>query len=424
MYPKMNSRAWRVPVALALSMSVSGGTVLAAGLTLHAAEQLALKNDYTLQAIEARGESMQERSVAAAQLPDPQFKIGFANLPTDTFRLDQEPMTQAVVGLRQAFPRGRTLALSGERLRESAARNDAEAQDRRQQVLLEVRKAFTQVYLHRRRQEILRQSEAVFSDLAAITRDYYASGRAHQQDVVQARLELSKVEERLSRIRQDEQEARAKLAGWIGAAAWGEIDSRWPQLAQPAKAQVIIDGLKNHPRLLAWQHEIERSRTTEDIARQAYKPGFAVDLSYGGRAGENMDGSSRADLFSVMVTMDVPLFTKNRQDRMLASDIAATAATRYARDDTYRSMKASVETYAASLEHEQERLRMYKDTLLPQAAYNAETAFEDYQDAVNDLTTLLRARIGEYELKLSDAALRADEIITRAQLLYLQGETS
>jgi hypothetical protein len=43
---------------------------------------------------------------------------------------------------------------------------------------------------------------------------------------------------------------------------------------------------------------------------------------------------------------------------------------------------------------------------------------------VDDLTTLMRARIGEYELKLSHAALRADEIITRARLLYLQGEIS
>ena len=39
-------------------------------------------------------------------------------------------------------------------------------------------------------------------------------------------------------------------------------------------------------------------------------------------------------------------------------------------------------------------------------------------------TSRLPERIGEYELKLSHAALRADEIITRARLLYLQGEIS
>jgi outer membrane protein TolC len=87
-------------------------------------------------------------------------------------------------------------------------------------------------------------------------------------------------------------------------------------------------------------------------------------------------------------------------------------------------MKARVEEYAATLASEQERLGFYQDYLLPQAAFNAETAFEDYRDAVGDLTTLMRARIGEYELKLNNAALRADEIITRARLLYFQGATS
>ena len=122
--------------------------------------------------------------------------------------------------------------------------------------------------------------------------------------------------------------------------------------------------------------------------------------------------------------MDIPLFTKNRQDRLLASSIADTSATEFARDDIYRSMKARIEENAATLEREQQRLELYQQQLLPQAAYNAEAAFEAYQNAVDDLTTLMRARIGEYELKLSHVSLRADEIITRARLLYLQGETS
>ena len=59
----------------------------------------------------------------------------------------------------------------------------------------------------------------------------------------------------------------------------------------------------------------------------------------------------------------------------------------------------------------------------PGGAY-LDISFEAYQDAVDDLTTLMRARIGEYELKLDHANLRADEIMTRARLLYLQGEAS
>lgn len=399
-------------------------TIYAAELTITEASQLAVKSDYTLQAIGARSRSMSELAVATEKLPDPKLKLGFANLPTDTFNLGQEPMTQAVIGVQQMFPRGQTRSLNSARLNESVARNDAEALDRHYLILTAVREEYTRIFLHRERQRILQQSLIVFTDLAEITRDYFATGRAHQQDVVQAQLELSKVQERLIGMQQQEEQARARLAERIGADAFRELDSDWPHISQPEPAQQIITGLTEHPRLRAWQHEIAKSRTSEEIARQAYKPGFAVDLAYGGRSGQNTNGTNRSDLLSVFVTMDVPLFTKNRQDRVLAASIADTSAVEYVRDDIYRSMKARVEEHTATLTREQERLDFYREYLLPQAAYNAETAFEDYQDAVGDLTNLMRARISEYELKLGHAALRADEIITRAKLLYFQGETS
>jgi outer membrane protein TolC len=396
----------------------------AAGLNIEEAAQLALKNDYTLQAIEARGRSMSELSVAAQSLPDPKLRVGLANLPTDSFSFSQEPMTQAVIGVQQAFPRGQTRSLKSARLDASIARSEAEAEDRARQVLLAVRRDFTQVFLHQERQKIVAQSIDVFSDLADITRDYYASGRSHQQDVVQAELELSRVRERLVRMRQQEEEARARLAERIGADAWRDLDPQWPQVADPVAMEASIQQLAGHPRLLAWQHEITKARTDEDIARQAYKPGFAVDLAYGGRSGQNMDGSQRSDFLSVFVSMDIPLFTKNRQDRVLASSIEETSATELARHDAYRSMKAQIEELAATLRHERERLSLYEEHLLPQAAFNAETAFQEYQDAVGDLTSLMRARIGEYEIRLDYASLRAEEIITRSRLLYLQGESS
>lgn len=422
MYQSIANAVFSRTVAILLLLS-SAGNSFAANLTINEAEQLAIKGDYSLLAIKARSQSMSELAVASGKLPDPQLKLGLSNLPTDTFNLGQEAMTQAVIGVRQQFPRGQTRALSSARINESVARSDAEAENRKHMIVQAVREQYTRIYLHRERQRILQQSLIIFTDLAEITRDYYATGRAHQQDVVQAQLELSKVKERLAGMQQQEEEARARLAEWIGTDAYRDLEPQWPPVAQPAPVQQIIAGLAEHPRMRAWQHEVAKARTSEEIARQAYKPGFAVDLAYGGRGGQNPDGTNRADFLSVFVTMDIPLFTKNRQDRVLASSIADTSATQFVRDDIYRAMKARADQLGATLAREQERLRLYKEYLLPQAAFNAAAAFEAYQDAIDDLTTLMRARIGEYELKLSHAALRADEVITRSRLLYLQGDT-
>lgn len=424
MYYSLAAKAFYRTFTVALLMLSNAQNLFAAELTIDEAGQLALTNDYQLRAIAARSEALTEMSIASKALPDPKLKLGFANLPTDSFDLDQEPMTQAVIGVRQMFPRGQTRSLNSARLDESVSRNDAEALDRQYLLLLGVREEYMEIFLHRERQGILQQSLAVFSDLAEITRDYFATGRAQQQDVVQSQLELSRVQERLIGIKQQEEQARARLAEKIGSDAFRELDPNWPLISQPAPAEQIIAGLAEHPRLRAWQHEIARSRTSEEIARQAYKPGFAVDLAYGNRSGQNIDGSNRSDFLSVFVTMDIPLFTNNRQDRVLAASIADTSAVEYGRDDVYRSMKSKVEGHSAKLSREQERLKLYEEYLLEQAGYNAEAAFEDYQDAVGDLTALMRARIGEYELKLAYAALRAEEAITRVRLLYFQGETS
>ena len=64
---------------------------------------------------------------------------------------------------------------------------------------------------------------------------------------------------------------------------------------------------------------------------------------------------ARADLFSVMVVMDLPLFHKNRQDRYTAASVAETSAALFERDDMLRRMRSEVELHAATLQRQQER---------------------------------------------------------------------
>ncbi len=65
---------------------------------------------------------------------------------------------------------------------------------------------------------------------------------------------------------------------------------------------------------------------------------------------------------------------------------------------------------------------MFENSLLPEAAFNSEATFEAYQSAIEDMTTLLRARITEFDLQLEHANLQADVLESQARLLYLEGE--
>src|SRR4030066_159891 len=83
------------------------GTVL----TLTQAESLAQPHAPWLAHHRTNADAAAERAVYASRLPDPQLVLGALNVPTDTWKFDREDMTMTMVGLRQSFPPGDTLAL-------------------------------------------------------------------------------------------------------------------------------------------------------------------------------------------------------------------------------------------------------------------------------------------------------------------------
>jgi len=393
-------------------------------LDLATAESLALGADPSVESLRSRQAALNELEVAAGQLPDPMLKMGVMSLPTDSFQLGQEPMTQVAFGVVQKFPRGDSRELRAEQFSERATGLNEQARDLELRVVLSVREEFLEVLKQRRLAEINRQAEAAFSDLEEITRDYYATGGAQQQDVLQAAVELAKVRERAQRIAEEEDRSRARLATWIGDDAWRPLDGGWPTIAEPAPLEAEKNNLANHPRLRALHQEVVVADTAVELAEQAYKPEFSVDLAYGGRGGTNADGSSRSDLLSVMVMMDLPLFTGKRQDRTVAASVAESSAAAFARDDVYRRMRSEVDLHNRTLARQRQRLALFEDSLLPEARSNAEAAFQAYQAALEDMTTLMRARITEFDLQLDYVRLLTESLKTRARLLYLEGGES
>jgi hypothetical protein len=94
----------------------------------------------------------------------------------------------------------------------------------------------------------------------------------------------------------------------------------------------------------------------------------------------------------------------------------------YSRDDLLRRMSSEIDFHAASLAGLNERMRLFESTLLPEAEFSSESSLGAYQSSIESLTTLLRARITEFDLQLEYVRLQAETIKTNARLLYLQGE--
>ena len=75
-------------------------------LSLEHAVQLAIQHDPQLKGNAYREQGFKAQSDAAAYWENPQISASLQNLPTDGFAVNQEPMTQFKVGLKQQLPRG------------------------------------------------------------------------------------------------------------------------------------------------------------------------------------------------------------------------------------------------------------------------------------------------------------------------------
>lgn len=392
------------------------------GLTLRQAETIALSADPVVESYLATSRAQLSESVAASTLPDPKLNFGIFNLPVDSFSTSIEPSTQIRLGITQAFPRGDTLNINQQKSEWLSKSSVAKSEHSKRKILRDLRETFLNLYYEIEAGDIINETRAIFSRLVTITEAQYAAGRANQQDVIQADLELSRLEDRAIRIKSKEDEYRAQLAQWINAQAWNPIATHFPELTTLPDIDDVSQLLTQHPSVLIETAKIEASRKSTDLARQDYKPGFTAFVEYRKRNGAGTSGNDREDMLAAMITMDIPLFTKNRQDKKVSANEEKTRAAIFLRDDKLRRLKQMLDKDLAIYKGLGARELIYKQDLLVSAKNYSVASLNAYQSGVTEFTTLMRARITELDVRLADLRIRTDRTRTQARLLYITGE--
>jgi outer membrane protein TolC len=161
-----------------------------------------------------------------------------------------------------------------------------------------------------------------------------------------------------------------------------------------------------------------------EMARQQYKPGWSLLLDYGFRSGNNPDGSERTDFATAIVSLDIPLFTGDRQDKTVSSNEQKILAARYSKDDQLRKLKQLYEKNQHLWVRLGEREQLYKNSLLTAAKNNSMASLKAYQSGVSEFNTLMRAQIIELDVRLEDLRVRIDRAAAQARLLYITGDAS
>ncbi len=380
--------------------------------------------------IKAQNQAILENSIAASSLPDPKLKMGFGGLPIDSFSFDSDPMTMISVGLMQQFGRGATLDLQQRKGEIQAKGIELQLGVRE----LDIANAITQRWLElgylQHVEAIIKQNKRLFSELAQVTKTNYANGTNEAQDVLQAQLQISKMDETLNSNLQQQQRLIYQLSEWLGTQwlssastmnakqplHWQKLNTLLPQLENRTEHYAI---LRHHPMVKISDTAISANETQVDIAAEAYQPQFGVEVMYGARFANGMNGKPASDMLSAYLTMDVPLFTENKQDRSYNAAQQQVIAAKSQRDLLLQQMNAKVNTLLIERHNLLSRIERYKKSLQPQAKARTRAVERGYQNNTASFKDVITAANDELNLNTERVRIETDLQLTNSQLAAL-----
>lgn len=390
-------------------------------LTLQEAEELALYDEPGQNSYLARAAGLREESVAVGQLPDPTMRVGIANFPIQSGGFSTEGMTQAQLGIRQVFPGGDTRELSTEKFRSLAEEMSHKAAGRGRDVLTSVRMAWLETHYWREAHRVAIDSRPFFDDLVTVSRSLYSVGRKNQQDVLRAQLELNRLDDRIIDMSKQHSRARAALSQWVGTQSMRPVATQLPQWTAVPPLEVLQGNLHDHPALKAADANVGARLTGVELARQQYKPDWALELGYGYREGLLANGDPRSDFVSLSISFDLPFFRSNRQDRSLRAALSERRAAHQSREELLRRLTSQLASEYVGWQALGRRLDLYERLTLAVSADNAKAALAAYQSEAGDFADVMRGYIDDLNTRLDYIRLKVERAQSFAMLANLGG---
>lgn len=391
----------------------------------------ALSSDASREQIYAQSQAMRATGIANSTLADPTLKVGFGGLPVDSFKFDEDPMTNISVGLMQKFGRGSSLDLQQKQMGQQADVLAMQVQVRE----LEVANAISQLWIElgflQKAEAILHENRRLLTEMESYINTNYSIGKSESQDLLQAQLQLTRLDEKVQTNKQSQERIYAQLSEWLPNLPQQQLDKirplHWDYLDQILERNAhsstdFYELLKTNPTIKMSELAIVATKTKVDIADESYSPQFGVEVMYAYRQANGMGGQPASDLVSAYVTMDIPLFTDKRQDQNYAAAQYQVGSAKSQRDVLLRQMNAKVNALLVDKSNLEQRLSRYNETLLPQSKERTKAVERGYENNTAQFNDVITASNDELSLELEKQRLMSDLDKTNSNLaFYLNG---
>jgi outer membrane protein TolC len=387
-------------------------SMMASGSHLAVAEDQTLSFDeavmHALQSapqIAARTESaaaMRELSVSAGRLPDPALMVGIDNLPVDgpdAWSTTTDFMTMRGISVMQEFPNRKKLGLERDRAAAEVELADAELVETRLVVARLAAQAWIRSAAVESALEHLRSLRSEVELGVAASRAGVAGGLASTAEALAAESAVVRLQDRIIELETAAHHSRTDLARWVGEDAARPLGPMPAFDRLPEPASVLLAEVERHGPILPFESRLAEARSDVELARADKRPDWRATLGYSDR------GPDFSNMVSFQVTVDLPIFARNRQDPVIAARSAELRQIEADREAMLREHLAELHKVLVEWEQTGRRLDHYDRELLPLARERGAAALAAY-----------RAGRGDFQLALDAYTDEIDAAVERAML--------
>lgn len=387
----------------------------------------ALVNNPEIQAAQYERDAASQRIAPAQALDDPILEAGVINAPLASSPFSREDMTMKMIGLSQRLP------FPGKRgLRKEVAAQDAQSinygyQETINRVIRDIKTAYFDLSLTLETIKLVERNKLILEELLHIAEGHYAVGIGSQADVLKAQTQVSTMLDELLQLERKRPSIEAEIIRSLGRNNAIVIPHPGPlQLHEKSLNLELLreTAVTQRPQLLALQSIMARTEKERDLARKNYYPDFDVRLSYGQRNNSLIDGSSRPDMVSLSVAINLPVWRENKITPRVVESLALHERANSLYQMQRNEIVASLRQQTAMAEQNLKSIRLYQTAILPQARLTVESALAAYRVNRVDFLTLLDSQMTVFNYEISLVSAIANYNMALAEIDFLTGKSS
>jgi len=386
------------PFVLALSIACLGQSephsfaaqnTAAAPLSVDEAVAAALENNPEIRAAVRRLSLAQLKTTTARSLDDPMLMVRDWDTPLRRpWDLNQ---AQLMVSIQQTLLSREKRDQRARLTEDDAGAAAIDVETLRQQVSAETRKLCADLMRNADEMRIEERQSSLLKESLAVALAQYSTGKAPQADVLRAQMALTRLDEQRIELEQERDTADAQLNALMDRAPGQAIEiagSYAVPAALPAMEDLEQVAIEHRPELAAMRTQIAKSKDEGKLTRLAMKPDFTAAVGYMLMP----TGSLARSAYMGELSMNLPRLNRERHDgeaKQADAAVDVSQAELGARTSTVflEIRQAQIEVLAA-----QERVKLYRDTLLPQAEASFKASTAAYRNNRAELMSLIDAQ--------------------------------